>query len=514
MKSFSEKINVFHGKYLPERNVPLAGYANLMYVYDLQVPLPETLSFISEKYTRYQRDNWLAFTPRHAPEPSLYGHLSFAMQYEGIDLSVLKALFDKIVSTEIVAIVQNQPTGSYSRRIWFLYEYLKNIHLDLPDATRGAYIPILNEALQYAGPARRSKRHRVTNNLPGVPAFCPLIRRTEQLDKFIGLKLGEQAKKLYGEMHRDILMRASAFLLLKDSKASYKIEGEVPAQNRAERWGRAIGQAGQYPLTEEELCRLQEMVIEDHRFVYLGLRSEGGFIGEHERSTGSPLPDHISARWQDLEYLIAGLIETSELLKDDSVDAVLAAAIIGFGFVFIHPFADGNGRIHRYLLHHMLAQKHFSGKGIVFPISTVILENIMEYKAVLESYSQPRLEFIKWHATEDGNVSVENETIDLYRYFDATKQAEFLYQCVNETVINILPDEINYLQKYDSMKNFIINFIDMPDRIVDLLIRLLNQNNGKLSQPARENEFKALKIEEIELIESKYAELYTVTIFK
>jgi hypothetical protein len=37
------------------------------------------------------------------------------------------------------------------------------------------------------------------------------------------------------------------------------------------------------------------------------------------------------------------------------VDPVVAAAILAFGFVYIHPFEDGNGRIHRYLIHHVLA---------------------------------------------------------------------------------------------------------------------------------------------------------------
>ena len=43
------------------------------------------------------------------------------------------------------------------------------------------------------------------------------------------------------------------------------------------------------------------------------------------------------------------------------------------------------------------------------------------YRKVLESFSKPRLDFIEWKATPDGNVEGLNDTIDLYRYFDATK---------------------------------------------------------------------------------------------
>ncbi len=93
-------------------------------------------------------------------------------------------------------------------------------------------------------------------------------------------------------------------------------------------------------------------------------------MGYHERS-GMPVPEHISARWQDLFPLIDGLIATNQLLKESDFDAVLAATIIAFGFVFIHPLEDGNGRLHRYLIHHVLAEKKLSPDNIIFPVSAV-----------------------------------------------------------------------------------------------------------------------------------------------
>jgi Fic family protein len=238
------------------------------------------------------------------------------------------------------------------------------------------------------------------------------------------------------------------------------------------------------------------------------LRTEGGFVGEHDRSTGMPMPDHISARPDDLKALMTGLIETYELLRKDDFDAVLLATILAFGFVFIHPFEDGNGRIHRYLFHHVLAEKGFVPKGIIFPVSAVILERIEEYRKILEHFSKPRLDLVKWRPTEKNNVEVLNETIDLYRYFDATKQAEFFFECVEETVNKTLPDEVEYLRRYDLINEFIKNYIDMTDKLVDLLIRFLSQNGGKLSKRAREKEFSKLTDREIKAIEQKYAEIF------
>ena len=493
---------------LPEENANLAGYGFLMEKYSLGVPTPDMLAVISSKHTKYETDAWRVFTPRHAPEDNLYGHLVFALKHEGVELAVLKALFDKVTGDEIEEIVKREPNGRYARKIWFLYEYLLEKRLDIADLTQGNFVDLLDGKLQYAGPSRSSKRHRVRNNLPGVRDFCPLIRRTVKLDELIGKKLSERAMETIGKIHPDVLLRAAAFLLLEDSKASYAIEGENPPHNRAERWGRVIGKAGQTPLSWGELERLQREVITDTRFINMGYRKEGGYVGSRDRSTGLPIPDHVSARFDDLERLIGGLIETAELLKQSDYPPVLAAASVAFGFVFIHPFEDGNGRLHRYLFHHVLLETGFTPQGLVFPVSSVILDRITEYRAVLEAYSRPRLDHVQWRATDKGNVEVLNQTIDLYRYFDATRQAEFFYSCVDHTIAVALPEEVAYLEKYDLMKAFVTQYIDMPDNTADLLIRFLGQNAGNLSKRARSKEFEALTDDEVATLESKYREIF------
>ena len=230
---------------------------------------------------------------------------------------------------------------------------------------------------------------------------------------------------------KDILARTAAFLLLKDSRSSYAIEGERPSQDRIQRWGRAIGEAGRRPIDREELLRLQRIVIGDERFIRLGFRDEGGFVGDHDRDTRRPLPNHISARPDDLPSLVDGLIAFDRDAAQ-ALDPVVAAAVLAFGFVYIHPFADGNGRLHRYLIHHVLAERGFNPPGIVFPVSAAILEHIDDYRAVLESYSTRLLPWVQWEPTESQNVRVLNDTVDFYRYFDATPHVAFLYACVEQ----------------------------------------------------------------------------------
>ena len=235
----------------------------------------------------------------------------------------------------------------------------------------------------------------------------------------------------------------------------------------------------------------------------LGFRQEGGFVGEHDRETRMPLPDHVGARHEDLPALIDGMI-AFDRGPAQSIDAVVTAAVLAFGFVYVHPFEDGNGRIHRYLIHHVLAERGINPPGVVFPVSSAILERIDEYRAVLESYSARLLPLIEWEPTESFNVCVLNDTGDFYRFFDATPHAEFLYACVQKTIEEDLPQETDFLRRYDRFRQDIEAFLDMPERTIDLLFRFLEQNDGRLSRRARENEFAALTDEEAMRIEAIY----------
>ena len=322
-------ISVFHERTLPERATP-AGYAALIDAFQLQVPLPRTLSATGEHHRIRSAGGWRILTPRHAPPATLEGHLTFALKYEGLDLALLKRLFLAVGPGGIEAMVHAKPSGTYARRAWLLYEWLLGERLDLPNAEKGTYAKVVDPEQQFTIEGVTSPRHRLWNNLPGTPAFCPLVFRTETLNGFVEMDMARLAQAAVAAVPRDLLARAAAFLLLKDSKSSYAIEGERPPQDRIQRWGRAIGEAGRHPLSLDELLRLQAIVIGDTRFVKLGLRDEGGFVGEHDRETHLPLPDHISARAQDLPGLIDGMIAFvgGAALKSDAVIAADRKSVV------------------------------------------------------------------------------------------------------------------------------------------------------------------------------------------
>ncbi len=503
---FSGSVTMFHGLKLPERGYPV-GYAALIGTYELAVPFPYILCAIGERHRMIEQDGWRIFTPRHAPQADLEGHLVFALKYEGVDLAVLNRLFAKISPEEIEGIVRRTPTGSYARRIWFFYEWLTGEKLDLPDMEVGTYIPALDPKMQWTIKGEHHRRERVINNLPGTQAFCPLVFRTPGIENLIDMDLKKKAREVIDRASRDLLSRAAAFLLLKDSRASHTIEGESPPQNRIERWGRVLAEAGKYPLSCEELLRLQKILIGDRRFVSPGFRKKGGFVGEHDRDTGVPIPEHISARSDDVIPLVQGLVEYVNR-TEGLIDPLIAAASAAFGFVYIHPFFDGNGRIHRYLFHHVLAGAGYNPPGLIFPISAVILDRIDEYSTVLRGYSEKLLHLIEWEPTDDNNLRVLNRTDDYYRFFDATPHAEFLFSCVLQTIEKDLPDETAFLKNYGRFKEGVDFLVDMPSHTINLLFRFLRQGDGALSKRARNGEFAALSEEEVEQVEKLYRELF------
>jgi hypothetical protein len=496
------------GQTVPDGVRPI-GYTALAAAYELDVPAPDVLFAISERHSLRTEGRWSILTPRYQLPDTFVSHLAFALRHEAVDLGLLAALFRRPeAAIAIRSWVRRQPTGRHPRRAWFLYEWLTGEKLDLPPAPRVSTADVLDPERQFVISGQVSARHRVRDNLPGTRLFCPLVRLSAPLVTTLASDLAEEARAIVQRTAPDLMARAAAFLLLKDSKASYIIEGERPPQDRIQRWGQALGEAGQTKLTEDALLRLQRLVIgRDTRFLHMGWRTHGGFVGSRDRETNAPLPDHVSARPDDLAALIRGMLAFAERSEAGGLDPIVSAACLAFGFVFIHPFEDGNGRVHRWLIHHILARRGFNPVGINFPVSAVFLERIDAYRATLEHFSRPRLSLTQWETTPELNVRVTNDTSNLFRFFDATNETEFLSACVLETVRKTLPREVEYLRSYDVAKSRIQVFLEMPESQFDLMLGFLRQNDGCFSKRAREKEFAALTDEEVLAIEGIYADL-------
>ena len=513
MATENQPRNNDHAGTFQENTVPpdtrLAGWAALVRAFGVQAPVrhPSVVSEQHVKASHREEGGWNVFDKRYWPGESFGDQLGFALRHENLDLLVLKRLFEAVPQETVTAFVRSAPTGASNRRAWFLYEFLTGRTLDIPDAAEASFTDLLDDRLYFTAAPRLSRRHKVRDNLLGTPVFCPVIRRTEALKEFGARALGAKANEVIGRTGANVVARAASFLLLADSRASFEIEGEKPPRGRLERWGRAVLQAGKNPLTLDEVLRLHTVLIEDTRFTRAGLRPDGVFLGERDHE-GDPLPEFIGARPEDLQSLMRGMIAANERMREGELDSVLQAAATAFGFVYIHPFQDGNGRLHRCLIHHVLAERKFTPPGMVFPVSPVMLDRIDTYRDTLRAHSGPLMNFIEWRPTPARNVEVLNNTADLYRYFDCTEAAEFLYACVARAIDKDLPQEIDFLRRNDDAMHRIMNTVEMPDRMAENLIRFIRLNEGKLGRKRREGEFEKLTDDEVVYIEAIVREAF------
>ena len=504
-------LDVSHVAYFQDHPVPagveLAGWAALVHALKLAAPVREP-SCVSERHVggSQRKDGpWRIFDKRYKAGSDVTDHLTFALRHETLDLLVLKRVLEAVPADIIEDFVRQTPTGAVARRLWFFYELLTGDRLDLDDAQNVAAVDALDPDLYFTSSPKLSQRHRVRDNLLGTAGFCPIIRKSEKLQAFMGLDLAQKAQDTIVRTGAKLIARAASFMLLADSRASFEIEGERPPQNRIERWGRAVLETGKRPLDQTEIYRLHRILIGDDRFTEIGYRTAGVFLGERDHNN-DPIPEFIGARQDDIPRLMAALIECNDRLRPTDLDEVLQAAAIAFGFIYIHPLADGNGRLHRCLIHHVLAERRFTPPGMVFPVSSVMLDRIEDYRDTLQAHSAPLMPFIEWKVTADQNVEVSNDTADLYRYFDCTAEAEFLYACVQRTVEHDLPREIDYLKRHDAALQRIMKTVEMPDQLAQSLVLFIRQNGNQLSRRRRMNEFEKLTDEEVAAIEAIAAE--------
>jgi hypothetical protein len=441
------------------------------------------------------------YPSRYWPGEKKCDHLEFALKYDGINLGLLVLIFEKFSQIELADYIKSRPTGKYARRIWFFYEFLTGSRLAVDDLSIGNYIDAL-EARKYftIQNGKKSQRHRIINNLCGLRSFCPIIRKTTKLTELTATDLRKQCDKIVGAYEPELLRRALSYFYRKETKSSFAIENIKPSASRTEKFMASLALADKEDFCEKDkLLELQNRIV-DPRFAADDYRKSQNYVGQ-SAAWQKEIIHYICPKPDDIHDLMSGLIQSHKLMKAGNVPPVIHAAAISYGFVFMHPFEDGNGRIHRFLIHNMLSLKGMVPHGLIFPVSAVILRNSADYDASLEAFSRPLLQLIDYRLDEMGQMTVENNTACWYQYMDLTVQAESLYAFIVKTIEEELVTELNYLVHYDKTKRAIQDIIDIPDRLIDLFIQFCLQNNGRLSVNKRTTHFEFLTEDELAAME-------------
>lgn len=448
------------------------------------------------------------FRAQYWPGETIGAHLEFALKYDGVNLALLAKIFEKVAMQELVEFIKSKPTGKYVRRIWFFYEFLTEKRLPIDDMTTSNYVDAL-EAKDYytVQKGERSPRHRVVNNLLGPRTFCPVVRKTERLLELDSASLQKRCEEIVTDYPPQLLRHALRSLYTIEAKSSFEIEHSTSNASRTEKFIASLQLAEKEDFCEKaRLIELQNRIV-DPRFRDSDYRLSQNYVGQSV-AYQKEIIHYICPKPDDLPSLMEGLLASHARMKTGGIPPVVHAAVIAYGFVFLHPFEDGNGRVHRFLIHNILSMQNMVPRGLMLPVSAVMLKNPDAYDRSLEAFSRPLLQVIDYSMDAMGRMTVESESACWYSYMDMTAQAEALSEFILKTIEEELVQELNFLANYDTTKQAIQNIIDMPDRLIDLFIHVCLQNNASLSEKKRTAYFDFLSDEELKAMEQAVRDSY------
>ena len=405
--------------------------------------------------------------------------------------------------------IRESPSGKYSRRIGFLYEFLTDNSIAQEQPLSGNYIELLDQERYITGSVHRNVKWKIYDNLPGNQQYCPIVRRTKKLESLLEINIREKMEDLQKSYSPDAFFRAARWLYNKETRSSYEIEKEKPSPERAEKFIALLMKAGTEGIGEmlqkDRLILLQNAIV-DTRFAASEFRDFQNWVGES-------LPNY-----QDLIHyicpppeILTGLMNGLEAawLKSGDVLAGIRAAFISFGFVFIHPFEDGNGRLHRFLIHDILVRTGIVPTGLIIPVSAHMVNHLRDYDSILEKYSKPLMQRIRYTQDRTGKVTITNsqEVEGYFRYPDLTDHSIYLLETIHATLLEDIPGELDFLQRYDEAKRELQGIVDMPDRDINQMLIFLRQNKGVFPKRRRE-QFAKLTDDEIQKMQDAYQKIY------
>ncbi len=194
--------------------------------------------------------------------------------------------------------------------------------------------------------------------------------------------------------------------------------------------------------------------------------------------------------------------------REGDVPPLVKAAVVSFGFAFMHPFMDGNGRLSRLLAHHSLnfheALPTVGGNPAILPLSVAMKRHENDYLSALEAFSRPARQLWDVTTVADNEFTFDFRSSPMvYAQWHADAAAAFITTCAEMALEQSLIDETFYLQAYDQAYARIDQAFDLPNRTINLLIQWIHQHIDRMPERRRNApELIPLKPEQVERIEA------------
>jgi hypothetical protein len=287
-------------------------------------------------------------------------------------------------------------------------------------------------------------------------------------------------------------------MTLRESRASFAIEGEADKTDRIRRFAdvlaRRTGHGERPTLDDPSLAELQREILGHRTSVRrFGLRQSPLFVGEVVRY--QEVVHYVAPPAQDLEPMLAGLQTILERTQGQS--SVMRCAVAAFGFVYIHPLADGNGRVHRFLVNDILRRDNALQDPMILPVSAVIDRDATErraYARILDLVSQPlmrtlsgRYRFAPTQTVHPDGVASNficdgvDEARPVWRHPDLSAHVAYMADLIQRTVRQDMLTESRHLRRHGQARAAIKELVEMPDPQIDRMIRSIEVNQGQLS---------------------------------
>jgi hypothetical protein len=466
------------------------GYVGYQYVKDrlaLQVAPIERPASVRPVTRIEPLGTLLAVPAAVAPGEDLIEHLLFALKHEGTNLQLIAAASEHLEAARLVEQLRKTPTGAYARKLALLYETFTGRILEGLPAGIGGVPHALFDPTRYVvnSTPPRDKHWRIDLNGLGDFSFCPVVRRTPQIEAHLATDLLKEVREFLSQFPKEQLDRVLAWAYLHETRSSYEIEGEHPSASKAQAFAALLRQAHEkHPLDEGYFVTLQNAAITNPLGREASFRQEQNYLSNG--APGAVGVSYVPPPAIQLESLIGGIARMANLEVTPDMEPLVRAALVSFGFVFAHPFLDGNGRLSRFLAHYALCQSGALPDGTILPLSTAMKRNETDYLKALQSVSSPlrALWSVHWLDAHDFDFKfLGNEAV--YRFWDATACVDFIYCMAREALRKDLRGEVAFLACYDQVVRSVNERYDVSGSTLTNLILMVHQNGGVLSKNRR-----------------------------
>lgn len=411
-------------------------------------------------------------------------HVLFALKHEGINLQLLAQAMPLIPPERLLAVLQQTPNGQYIRIACFLWEGFTGQRLvDRPGVAVG-YVDVFDPARYVTGPAQRDARWRVNFNGLGSLRYCATVERTPGIEAAMASDILGRADAFVNSLGPATLDRALAWAYLHETEDSFAIENEKPSEDKARAFVQLLQQAHEgRPLSEDYLAELQASTVGNPLDKAVQFRTEQNWLRGPGR--GSAGVTYVPP-WPELSAQLMGEWMAFANSAPGRVDAIVVASIACFGFVFIHPFMDGNGRLSRFLFHKALCASGKLGKGLLLPVSVAMKRHEADYLAVLQQYSRQARERVQVTWIDEGEYTFDFKADDaIFRYWDATPCVEFGFRMAAEALDVELRKETQFLARYDRVVRVVDARVDIRGNDLATLVLIGLDNEGAISTKKR-----------------------------